>query len=83
MTKVKINYSYIKDSQTKEHTATIDCYFNVVDLYEKISEAEDIAWLTPARERGGKRNEMSEVALAAITEAGVTDIKWTIDIIER
>lgn len=82
MTKVKIDYSYTKDRQTKEHTFIIDRDFDIIDLYDKISEVENIDWLIPARERGGERNEMSDVALAAITEAGVTDIKWKQEIIE-
>ncbi len=83
MTKVKIDYSYTMDGQTKEHTAILECDFHIIDLYEKISEVENIAWLIPARERGGERNELSDVALAAITEAGVTDIKFISNVIER
>lgn len=82
MTKVKIDYSYTKDGQTKEHTATLDHDFHIIDLYDEISSIENISWLIPARKRGGERNEITGVAYTAIKQAGVTGIKWTSEVIE-
>lgn len=83
MTKVKIDYSYTRNGTTQEHTVTLDHDFHVIDLYDEISSIENIPWLIPARERGGERNEITDVAYNAIKQAGVTDIKWTSEVIER
>lgn len=82
MTKIKIDYSYDINGEAKSNSFELESEFNILDIYDDISSLENIPWLIPARERGGERNNLTDVAFAAIQKAGITNIRFSSVILE-
>ena len=73
---IKVHYSYDLNGETKSNSFELDSEFHILDIYYDISSLENVSWLIPARERGGERNNLPDVAHAAIQRAGIKNIKF-------